>query len=74
MGKFLDASLQVLGGIGVLIGIYLVATQWQGLNAILNTVLSGLTAETAVLQGRGSVKGGLTAIGNPVNITGNINI
>jgi hypothetical protein len=44
-----------MAGIGILIGIYLVATNYYAFNQILQTGLSGLTSESALLQGRGKV-------------------
>lgn len=55
--------MRVFAGIGILIGIYLVATNYYAFNSILQTGLAGLTSESALLQGRGQT-GTVTGLGS----------
>lgn len=44
--------MKIFAGIGMLIAVYLVATNYSGLNTLLNSFIGGTAAETALLQGR----------------------
>ena len=54
--------MRIFAGIGILIGIYLVATNYYAFNQIIQTGLAGLTSESALLQGRGQA-GTVTGLG-----------
>ncbi len=54
--------MRIFAGIGILIGIYLVATNYYAFNQIIQTGFAGLTSESALLQGRGQA-GTVTGLG-----------
>lgn len=49
---------KILGGVFILIVLYLVATQWQAFNQLAQTGSRFAYHYTEILQGRGSAAGG----------------